>query len=203
MWLRVTGPFAELELRVCVGPRVGARVLDEDAALALLRPAFGLGSDHSRLRALLHAAGLRTATLDDHELLAQTARLITRGELDVIVHPRIPSVSEPIERVELRPQAAASEPAVLEAADHWIELAVQSADGTALAGIRCEITLPWGTVLTRTTDRLGLIRLEGLPSAGDCKLRFITAEQGEEEQPIAEPEEWELLEVYVEHDVYP
>jgi hypothetical protein len=202
MWLRVTGPFAELDLRVCVGPRVGARVLDEDAALALLRPAFGPGLDYSRLRALLHAAGLRTATLDDHELLAQTARLITRGELDVIVHPRIPSVSEPIERVELRPHAP-SQPAVLEAADHWIELMVQSADGTALAGIRCEITLPWGTVLTRTTDRLGLIRLEGLPSAGDCKLRFITEEQDDDEEPVAEPEEWELLEVYAEHELQP
>lgn len=203
MWIRVTGPFAELELRVCVGPRVGERVVDEDAALALLRPAFGLGSDHSRLRSLLHAAGLRTETLEDHELLLQTARLITRGELDVIVHPRIPSVSEPTERVELRPQAAASAPAPLEAADHWIELVVQAADGTALAGIRCEITLPWGTVLTRTSDRLGLIRLEGLPATGDCTVRFITEEQDEEEQPLAEPEEWELLEVYAEHELQP
>jgi hypothetical protein len=203
MWLRITGPFAELELRVCVGPRVGARVFNEDDALALLRPAFGPGLDHSRLRALLDAAGLRTATLDDHELLAQTARLITRGELDVIVHPRIPSISEPIERVELRPQATASDPAPLEAADHWIELAVQTADGTALSGIRCEITLPWGTMLTRTTDRLGLIRLEGLPATGDCKLRFITEEQDDEEEPVTEPEEWELLETYVEHELQP
>jgi hypothetical protein len=199
MWLRVTGPFAELELRVCVGPRVGARIFDEDAALGLLRPAFGPGSEYPRLRALLYAAGLRTTALDDHELLAQTARLIARGEIDVIVHPRIPSVSEPIERIEPRPQAA-SQPAALEAADHWIELAVQAADGTALPGIRCEITLPWGTVLTRTTDRLGLIRLDGLPAAGDCEIRFITVAEQEEEaaQPVDGPEEWELLEAYVE-----
>lgn len=192
MWL--TGPFAEVELRVCVGPRVGARVLDEDAALALLRPAVDAGS-YPQLRALVYEAGLRTAALDDDELLWQTARLIARGDLDVIVHPRIPMVSEPIERIELGPPAVL-QPTPLEAADHWIELAIQTADGTALPGMRCEITLPWGTVVTRTSDRLGLIRLEGLPAAGDCEVRLLAftqqepAEQAEHPQS-GEREQWD------------
>lgn len=171
--MRLRGPFVEVELHVGALARERPRWFDEHEALALLTPLFTHESPGLALRSLLGTLGERPDALDDRALLHRVARLIVRGDIGVTIHPYEPRSSDRRnDELVLAPHDPVS-PTPLEEADHWIEIVVLDADGVALGGIRCEITLPEGRVVTRTTDRFGLIRLERLPMGGQAQLRLL------------------------------
>lgn len=169
--VRLRGPFAEVELHV--GTLARERWLDEHEALALLAPLFMYESPGLALRSLLATIGERPDTLDDRALLDRVVRLVVRGDIAMTIHPYAPRASERrSDELVLAPREPVA-PTLLEEADHWIEIAILDPDGVALGGVLCEITLPEGRVVTRTTDRFGLIRLERLPMGGQAKLRLL------------------------------
>jgi hypothetical protein len=171
--VRLRGPFAEVELHVGVRASDRPRWQDEHEALALLTPLFVHESPGLALRSLLNTIGERPDTLDDRALLQRVVRLVVRGDIGVTIHPYEPRTSERrSDELVLAPHEPVT-PAPLEEADHWIEIALLDADGVALGGVRCEITLPEGRVVTRSTDRFGLIRLERLPMGGQATLRLL------------------------------
>ncbi|PRQ02158.1 hypothetical protein ENSA5_26170 [Enhygromyxa salina] len=203
MRVRLRSPFADLELRASGVGETRERFRDRDSAFALLRPALAEldPTQGRRLRSLLFEAGDAPASLDDHELAQRVARLIVRGDIAVVVRPRAPMVSgltKAFEAYSERSLAPVLPPLV--DADHWIEFALQTETGDPIAGVRCEITMPWGLVITRTTDRLGLIRLEHLPDTGQCLIRFPELDD-EPEETTEEPDEWELVETYSEDEI--
>lgn len=73
--------------------------------------------------------------------------------------------------------AAPFEPSEIDDASHWVEVCVIGEDDEAIAGILCEITLPSGKIVRRTTDRFGLVRIEGITSAGNCSLSLPALDQ--------------------------
>jgi hypothetical protein len=87
------------------------------------------------------------------------------------IRPVIPHVVGEILIPEL-PELRPFEPNEIDEALHWIEIQVVGEDDEAIAGIECEITLPSGKHVRRTTDRLGLVRIEGITTPGQCSLTF-------------------------------
>ena len=61
--------------------------------------------------------------------------------------------------------------APLDDAQHWIEVQLLGEDDEAISGARCQIVLPNGQTIVRTTDRFGLVRVDGV-DAGDCEISF-------------------------------
>jgi hypothetical protein len=59
------------------------------------------------------------------------------------------------------------------AAKHWVEVELLGEDGLGIAKALCEITLPDGKLIRRRTDARGLIRVDGIRDAGDCKFSFV------------------------------
>jgi hypothetical protein len=56
--------------------------------------------------------------------------------------------------------------------EHWIEILLIGEDDEGMAGVLCEVTLPSGQRVRRTTDRFGLVRIEGITDPRDCVLTF-------------------------------
>lgn len=56
--------------------------------------------------------------------------------------------------------------------EYWAEIEVLDAERRPVAQVACEIELPGGRRLSRTTDTRGIIRVEGIRSSGDCLVRF-------------------------------
>jgi uncharacterized protein (DUF2345 family) len=75
-------------------------------------------------------------------------------------------------------QVAVAAIAKQELPNHWIEVELVGEDGTAIAGERCEITLPDGEVVRRKTDASGLVRIPRIAAAGDCEIRFPDIDAG-------------------------
>jgi uncharacterized protein (DUF2345 family) len=75
-------------------------------------------------------------------------------------------------------QGTQAVPSKLKTTNHWIEVELLGEDGGAIAGERCEITLPDGQVLRRKTDASGLVRVPRIAAAGDCEIRFPDIDAG-------------------------
>ena len=173
MKLRLVGPFADLEL--CVGSLSPdrERFADPDEALALLRPALALSPAHRGLRALMFEAGQSPLQLDDEALLQRVAWLLVSGALELRRLPHelmLSKFDRFVAYISARSVVPPFDPLVDE--DHWIEVMVESDTEQPLAGVRCEITLPWGMVVRRRTDQFGLVRIDYLPRDGECVIRF-------------------------------
>jgi len=59
---------------------------------------------------------------------------------------------------------------------HYIEVELKDDAGTPVVGEPCEITLPDGKKVTRSTDKNGLIRVNKI-DAGNCKIRWTQLDQ--------------------------
>lgn len=128
----------------------------------------------SSLRALIHDLGESPIRLelDDEGLAEHAAKLIASGRIHVEIELCEPMLTtDVIVRLEPPPRPA-FEPTVLDEEDHWIEIEVVGPGEVAVGGLRCEVTLPTGRKLLRATDRHGLIRIDGIASAGECTIRF-------------------------------
>jgi hypothetical protein len=64
-----------------------------------------------------------------------------------------------------------------------IEVRVVSAVGDPVDGIRYELTMPSGAVVTGTADVHGVIKLTGLRERGDCTIRFPSVDDERSGQP--------------------
>jgi len=156
----------------------GAReAAPSDGRLLGARELRALVANHGsspRIRALLgEAEGARP-----EQLRNRSARGPERPSERVIdslrcyeIRPVIPHVVGDIVVPEL-PNLPAFKPSEIDEALHWIEIQVVGEDDEAIAGIECEITLPSGKHVRRTTDRLGLVRIEGITTPGQCSLTF-------------------------------
>jgi hypothetical protein len=123
------------------------------------------------LRTLLHELGEPGLEFADaHELAERVFALVERGRLRVVAeHARI-LATVPVERGE---PATPSEPEPTPQTQlHWVEIMIVGEDDEGIGGIRCEITLPDGRKRDATTNRDGLIRIDGITDAGDCTIRF-------------------------------
>jgi hypothetical protein len=67
---------------------------------------------------------------------------------------------------------------------HWLEIELIGEDGVGIAGELCEIILPNGQLIRRTTDADGLVRLARLSDEGDCRVSF----------PNIDAEAWDTVE---------
>lgn len=200
MELRLVGPFADLVLRVGASSPERERFVTPEDALALLRPALALSSGHSMahrdLRTLVSEAGLSPLHLDDEALLQRVARLLVSGTLELERRPHELMLSK-FDRyaayISMRSIVPPYDPLVDE--EHWIEVQVETDAeqglGGALCGVRCEITLPWGLVLRRTTDQFGLVRVDYLPRDGECVIRFPDFEPAK--HPDDPSDDWALV----------
>lgn len=125
------------------------------------------------LRRLVVDVGINASVVEwwsDEELVAQLARLIERGLIRVAVEPRPLIYSEPSQESAV-PVHVVEPIAPLDDAQHWIEVQLLGEDDEAISGARCQIVLPNGQTIVRTTDRFGLVRVDGV-DAGDCEISF-------------------------------
>ncbi|MFO7565658.1 MAG: hypothetical protein R6X02_23650 [Enhygromyxa sp.] len=129
------------------------------------------GAVRASLRALLFELGeLGLEGLDDDELAERLAVAIERGRVRAEFERREPMVSVASPEPDALEHEA--EPSTVgEREDDWIEVELIGEDDQGIAGVRCVLTLPDGRTLTRTTDRFGLIRVEGI-AAGECSISF-------------------------------
>ena len=118
----------------------------------------------------------------DEELVQQLARLIERGLVRVVVEPRPLTCSEPSEE-SVVPAHVVEPVAPVDEAQHWIEVQLLGEDDEAISGARCQIVMPNGRTIVRTTDRFGLVRVDGVEEAGNCEISF----------PDLDSEAWEAL----------
>lgn len=121
------------------------------------------------LRRLLHARGEPMPALPDDELAERVIRLLDAGVLGLELEPWQPRVSTPgdapgpISPSELEPELDL---------EHWLEVMLVGEDGEGIGGARCRIELPDGRCFTQTTDRFGLIRIDGITDASECTIDF-------------------------------
>jgi hypothetical protein len=54
----------------------------------------------------------------------------------------------------------------------WVEVWLVGENDEPISGELCEIELPDGKIVTRKTNRIGLVRLDDIPAPGRCKVRF-------------------------------
>ncbi|WP_165704060.1 hypothetical protein [Enhygromyxa salina] len=98
-----------------------------------------------------------------------SANKLVCHELPSVVPRVTPGV---IERYE-PPQAMSSEPQpMFDEQPHWVEILLVGEDDVGIAGAECEVTLATGKVVRRRTDRHGIVRIEGITSAANCKVSF-------------------------------
>lgn len=132
----------------------------------------------SSLRALVHELGAGTGLghLDDEQLVARVAELITRGQLRVELELRVPMASDEVEFVGV----SEYEPApvtIAESDDHWVEVELLDESGEPVVGELCRITLPDDRELLQRTDRNGLVRVDR-SIAGSCTICFPELDAG-------------------------
>lgn len=93
------------------------------------------------------------------------------------IRPVVPQVSGEILLSKLPDIPAFTPSEMFDETRHWIEIQLVGEDDEAIAGVPCEITLPSGKLVRRTTDRFGLVRVEGITSAGECGVSFPSLDQ--------------------------
>lgn len=170
-------PWYEADLELAAAPTLG---------LAQLRVLLGseLGLSHA-LRQLIidvdiHASGIEGCA--DEDLVQHLARLIERGLVRVVVEPR-PLIYTQASEDSVLPEHVVEALAPVDETEHWIEVLLVGEDDEALSGVRCRIVLPNGKAIVRTTDRFGLVRVDGVEAIGDCEISF----------PDLDSEAWEAI----------
>ena len=205
MKVRLNGAFADLELSLRAEPSALAgppalALRDEAAIRQRLRAAMLIRPAHAQLRALLLGLGDPLPIDDEPALLDRVARLVVGRVLELRVLPHELMASDPVELFEdLSERSMAPAPAPVVEATHWIEYALQRPDGAPMPGVRCEIELPWGVTVIRTSDHLGVIRLDFLPEAGDAVIRLPSLDEAP--PPEDGEDDFELVEVYSEQEL--
>lgn len=163
-------PWSEVELDHSARTTLG---------LAELRLLISRESGTSQaLRRLVVDIGVRASEVEwcsDEELIQQLAGLIERGLVRVLVEPRSLIDTEPSEQSVLPAHGVESSESsgLIDKAQHWIEVQLIGEDDEAISGARCQIVLPNGQTIVRTTDRFGLVRIDGVEEAGDCEISFL------------------------------
>jgi uncharacterized protein (DUF2345 family) len=111
----------------------------------------------------------------DHDGLVRVDRTIA-GQCTITFPDLDAGATGPLTRLER--QGAQAVPSKPKTTRHWIEVELLGEDGAAIAGERCEITLPDGEVLRRKTDASGLVRVPRIAMSGDCEIRFPDIDAG-------------------------
>ena len=124
----------------------------------------------------------RLAGCDEEELVQHLARLIERGLVRVVVEPRPLIHTQPSDD-SVVPEHVVDALEPIDEAEHWIEVLLVGEDDEALSGVRCRIVLPNGNAIVRTTDRFGLVRIDGVEEMGECEISF----------PDLDSEAWEAI----------
>lgn len=81
-----------------------------------------------------------------------------------VVPARLPSASPPVTPSQARPKPAS---------EHWVELEIVYDDGTPFDR-DCSVELPDGRKTAGAPNEKGIVRIDSLTSAGDCKVTFPT-----------------------------
>ncbi|PRQ04257.1 hypothetical protein ENSA5_09060 [Enhygromyxa salina] len=130
-----------------------------------------------RLRAVLEALDRQRSELNRHHRRDRAAHRLEAASDQLRCYelasppPRVsPMVIAQVEP-PARPQPFAPNQMFDEQA-HYFELAFIGEDDEAVAGVVCEITLPNGKLVRRTTNSLGIVRIEGITAAGACTVVF-------------------------------
>ncbi len=131
----------------------------------MLRSALADLPDY-RLRALLHDSEDPDARLDEAGLVDRLVRLIARGDLVLLreLHAGI-SPSEP------EPPEPEDEDEVIERLD-WIEVLIEDEAHQPVPYIAYKMVLPDGSTRTGTTNKLGIVRYDRIPS-GTCQFTLV------------------------------
>lgn len=168
MRVRLTGPMWDVELVPWYEPEPERVHPDSRALMDAVERDPALLAQLRQLADDVDPTASERAS-DVETLCIEVARMIASGLIRAESKRVAPMVSDPIQRVEpVLPPVPIEE----HDEDHWIELVVIGEDDAGIAGVRCEVTLPDGKVIQKTTSRDGLVRIEGIASAGDCTVRF-------------------------------
>lgn len=127
------------------------------------------------LRALLVEESLITGIHppDDHQVLERVAWAIQHGWLR-IVKARAPKRrgggggGKPPPPAPPPPGPTPKKKSTV----HWVAIQLVDEKGEPVPGKAYSVTLPDGSVKEGTLDEFGSARIDGLASAGDCKVRF-------------------------------
>jgi hypothetical protein len=167
-WSIVLRPWYEASLTMAAQPT--AITIGASQLRMLLANDFQASSS---LRALVEEIGESFTALElaKEDLAEHVASLIARGRIHVQLELREVMLTT-AQLAGLEPQPRVFERSVMDEQEHWIEIEVVGPDEVVISGLRCEVTLPNGRKLLRSTDRFGLIRIDGIESAGDCTIRF-------------------------------
>lgn len=107
--------------------------------------------------------------MPSERLVETLARRLVGGFAGVALYRRVPRPSIPLAPpvVDLADMA---EP--LEEPEYWVELAVVDEQDRPMSRVTCEIELPGGRKVVRTTNTQGVVRVDGIRDAGTCQIRF-------------------------------
>lgn len=140
-------------------------VVDLDVARRVLRE-IASESDISQVE----ASALEKAS----DLLADTRRSVGVSGLLLLRVVRVRQAERQSDEPALTPSQLArlrQEPEAKEE-DHWVGIELLWDDGNCVEGARFVITTPDGKTIEGVTNEYGLARVEGIKSAGQCKIQF-------------------------------
>ena len=131
------------------------------------------------LQELAHHLGLGTGirpTDDDGLALAEriTSALDTRLPLAMLCREPAPqyALEPPPERIDIADILPELPPLPPEPGDHWIEVCLLDSGEQPIVNERFELVLPDGKVENGRTDDEGLLRVDPIFKAGNCRLYF-------------------------------
>lgn len=159
-------PWYEAELDL-----VGRATISEAELRAMIASEPGLAASLRRLIIELDAGAHELEWSADEELARRVTQLIERGLVRVHVeaHPLI--YTTPVDETAL-PEHVVEPIVPVDETLHWVEVQLIGEDDEAISGARCKIVLPNGRAIIRTTDRFGLVRIDGVEDAGSCEISF-------------------------------
>jgi hypothetical protein len=160
-------PWYEAELEL-----VARTKLELVELRALITSEPGISAALRRLCVDVDARASAIEGCSDEELAQQLARLIERGLVRVVVEPRALLYTTP-SRASVVPEHVIEASAPIDETRHWIEVQLVGEDDEAISGVRCQIVLPNKNTIVRTTDRFGLVRIDGVEDPGSCEISFL------------------------------
>lgn len=105
------------------------------------------------------------------------------GRIEIFRRPR-PHLTISFDPMEEAVELSELAEAPLEEEEHWIEVEFLYADQQPVIALDIEIETPSGMVQPGRTSDFGLFRMDGLPTAGACKVRWAELDESDVPEPV-------------------
>lgn len=123
-------------------------------------------------RVLANAGGVVPAGTTDVQVIELLSQRLHQGQLYLLDHGERRALPGPA-KAPVKKAKAATPPAAKP--KYWIKFKlVDDVTGAPLPNVRMQVRLPNNSLVNRTTNAQGLVFIEGLNAAGNCKVEAIT-----------------------------